>query len=492
VRRRGRGLPFGGSVPRDWSGARSLAARWSTAYGFVACSLVACSLVACSPRERTWQRANVSYVVRHDDRSVDESIVDELVSHRDIVSRYLGLDPSSQPLRYHKFRDTEDFARRSHCSAVTSGCFFHEHGVESSKPLDAHELIHAYTADLGDKPKLVEEGLAQALSCGDEPVIGVELSLEVAWSAASWQSTRLRDIDKLYRAGAMFVAHTIRRYGPLRFMAFYRTLGAGDETAEVTEKFLAEFGEPLEKVWGTALTSPSIERACVYPIQCAQPDVGHSTPPAGPQRPSHVRTFEGGPGRLLHVTAKPGEPSSRLRLGACEGTGLPSETLPRSPRGELLATDVYLALPPGKYWLAGQPWDTAYQSVSSVVAAERVMGIEQQCENLQPLQLASTGETLVTLPSPSEPVGELRPASERSTGATSLISKLPPGVGADSRLIVECSKAVRVEVCESCAYTGCQTACETGRPKSLSKVPHQATVRVLKFNDEGGWVRFGR
>lgn len=466
--RRGRALPFGVSA-------------------FVGC------LAACSPKERTWQRDNVSYVVRHDDSSVDESIVDELVSHRDVISRYLGLEPSSQALRYHKFRDGEDFARRSHCSEVTSGCFFHEHGVESSKPLDAHELIHAYTAALGDKPKLVEEGLAQALSCGDEPVVGVELSLEVAWRAASWQSTRLRDIDKLYRAGAMFVAHTIRRYGPLRFMAFYRSLNAGDETAAVAEKFQAEFGEPLETVWGTALSGPSIERACVYPLRCAKLDAGEDMAPERETgRQSHVRSFDGDSGRLLHVVANPEESSPKLRLGACDGMGLPSETLPRSPRGEVLATDMYLALPPGKYWLAGQPSSTAYQSISAVMAVERVMGSKQQCASLQPLHIAASGETLVTLPNPSQLVDEVELASERSAGALALISKLPPDASVDSRLIVECSRAVRVEVCEACDYTRCQTACETGRPKPLSKMPHQATLRLLKFNDEGGWVRFRR
>ncbi len=221
-------------------------------------------LLNCSPKEHTWQRPGLTYIARADDPSVDDEVVDRLVVHRETIGRYLGLQGQEVPLRYRKFRDQDDLRRRSHCSAVTAGCYFAEHGVESYKLLDAHELVHAYTAPLGDKPKIVEEGLAQALSCTGEPVAGVELAIEVGWARASWNSNLLRDIDKLYRAGAVFVAYVIQVYGPERFMRFYASLQSHDEYAQAAPKFERVFQTSLSEAWDAALANRSADRACVY------------------------------------------------------------------------------------------------------------------------------------------------------------------------------------------------------------------------------------
>ncbi len=467
-----------------WAGCALRLAGW-TAYSGL--------LLGCSPKEQTWQRPGLTYTARVDDHSVNDAVVDRLVFHRETIGKYLGLQGQDAPLRYRKFLDQADLRRRSHCSVVNAGCYFAQHGVESYRSLDAHELVHAYTAPLGDKPKLVEEGLAQALSCSGEPVAGVELAIEAGWAQASWNSTLLRDIDKLYRAGAVFVAYVIQVYGPERFMQFYASLDPRDEYAQAAPKFAAVLGTSLSEVWNAALANRSPDRACVYPIECAHPRIeGAATRVgellnvgSGQMRSSHnqspdIRTIVSDGSLMLKTAPTPNAPSSTLRLGGCDGTRVSEVAVDRTARGAITDVRSNIALGPGKYWL----------SAESVTVTARplveVLGRPEQCTSLQPLVverghtelLAVAGEALAQ-------VGADAPTTNGGSWVYKIASDSTRGGG----LAVECSGGVRVELCEACDYTRCQVACETGRSKPVQTVLSDATLRLSLTEERGFWVR---
>lgn len=428
-------------------------------------------LGACGPREVTWERAGIRYTKRVDDPSVDADVVEELIRHRDVLAAYLGLQPPrGSTLRYRKFLDRDDIGKRGHCSAVSAGCFFDQFGVESKQPLDVHELIHAYTAYLGPKPKIVEEGLAQALSC-EQPTVGsVDLAAEVAWSKHAWQSPFLRDIDALYRAGAAFVAFVLRTRGAERFMEFYSRLGSEDELPAAATKFAEVFGEPLVGVWVDALANRGADRACVYPTRCA-------LPPLTPE----FSVFESDGETVLQMTSN--EPGDRdWRVGACGTTALEDADVDRTGDGAVKAHVASLALGRGRYWYSREA-----VAVTKRPLAE-VFGSDQHCSTLEPLE---AGEQLFGIS--AQTMATLREADQRApvNGSWILRAKLDVPEGG---VLVECSPSVRVEICESCAYTNCRTACETGRPAEafgngvVSR--GDAVLRVHLQKDSGFWVRW--
>ncbi len=106
------------------------------------------------------------YVVRQDEVVAPETLA-TLGEHRRALENYLHLDPKAVgEVVYHKFRDRTDLHKRGHCSDASSACYYRQWGVETHSPFERHELIHAYVAHWGDSHRLLEEGLADALSCG--------------------------------------------------------------------------------------------------------------------------------------------------------------------------------------------------------------------------------------------------------------------------------------------------------------------------------------
>jgi hypothetical protein len=433
------------------------------------------TLVACSPREVTWERAGIRYTKRVDDPSVTADVLDDMLRHRDVIGAYLHLQPpAGSVLEYRKFVDREDIAKRGHCSAVSAGCYFDQFGVESKQPLDAHELIHAYTAYLGTKPKIVEEGLAQALSC-EQPTIGsIDLAFDVGWSKSAWQSPFLRDIDALYRAGAAFVAFVLQTHGAERFMAFYAKLAAEDELAAASAKFTEVFGASLEQVWTAALANRDADRACVYPLRCAQPPLS-----------TEFTSYRSDGLTLLGVTPEQ-QRSLELRFGACDATPMADVDLDRTGAGSVRAEEANLALGAGRYWIERE------SIARTTRPLDEVLGTELQCAELQPLAV-SEREQLFAVSRQSLASLAKRDKRALRDGAWILSGKID---SPDGRVGVECSRSARVEICEGCDYTNCQIACETGRSSvaigtGLSR-DKPMVLRVHVQEDAGFWVRLRR
>lgn len=439
----------------------------------VALAVLVC--VGCGPKEMTWERDGIQYTKRTDDTAVTMDVLEEMIRHRDVIGAYLHLQPpGGSILRYRKFLDRDDIAKRSHCSKISAGCYFDQFGVESKQPLDAHELIHAYTGYLGAKPKIVEEGLAQALSCEHPTVGSADLAVENAWSKSAWESPRYRDIDALYRAGAAFVAYVIQVHGAGRFMEFYAKLSAEDELVAVAAKFAESFGQSMAEVWSAALANRESDRACVYPLRCAEPPVS-----------TEFTTYRADGRTLLHVTpAQRG--SKEWYFGSCDTTPMVDADFDRSSSGAVRAGGLALALGEGRYWLASE------SATRSTQPLREVLGREYECAALQPLAITDTSrlfavsrDSLATLVNREQP-----PAPN---GSWILRGKLD---NSDGRVRVECSPNVRVEICETCDYTGCRAVCETGHTSVANgnSVANDGApvLRVHLHGDAGFWVRLRR
>lgn len=438
------------------------------------CALVVCAMFSCSPKERTWELDGVTYVARVDDPAVDATLVQRLATHRETLRRYLGLE-QPPPLRYHKYLDKDDLRRRSRCSAVTSGCFFAEHGVESHESLDAHELIHAYTAALGDKPKIIEEGLAEALSCNGQPVLNVELSVEAAWRRASWDTGLLKDMDRLYRSSARFVAYLLQVYGPEPFMSFYRRLDANDEYDRASEAFREVFGTTLAATWEAALRDRSPDRACVYVTQCAGPDLfeGSLAQVSGDREGVFVAD-----GRtVLGAQPAPGATSPELRLGGCDRTRVPEQLVASASRGAVFSRAAEIVLAPGKYWIESKSMAVTRR------ASAAVFGTEATCSRLESRHLVHGERTIWAFGSDS-----LVHSGSSAEAATAVSYQIASDASSRARLAVECSSGVRVEVCESCDYTRCHVACETGKSLPLQIEADRAVIRLVPTEQRGFWV----
>lgn len=446
-------------------GARCAAWVWATA-----CAII----VGCGPKERIWELNGVTYVARADDPAVDATSVQRLVTHRETMRQYLGLE-QAPALRYRKFLDKQDLGRRSRCSAVTSGCFFAEYGVESHEALDAHELIHAYTASLGDKPKIIEEGLAEALSCSGQPVQNVELSVEVAWSRASWDTGRLKDLDNLYRSGARFVAYVLQVYGPSAFMSFYRRLDANDGYERASALFHEVFGTPLEATWDAALRDRSPDRACVYVTECTGPELFAAS--SDTLSGDHEGVFVSDGRTVLSARPAPGASSPELRLGGCERTRVSEHLVASASRGTSFSRPVELVLAPGKYWVKSKSMAVIRR------ASFAVFGTEATCAQLEPQELVHGVRTVLALG--SDTVAGQSPVTD---AATTLTYKIASDVGTGSKLAVECSSGVQVEVCESCDYTRCQVACETGKSRRVTSETDRAVMRLRPTQQQAFWV----
>lgn len=436
---------------------------------------VALALAACGPREVTWERDGVRYTKRTDDATVTSSVLEDLLRHRDVMADYLHLEPPvGSVLRYRKFLDRDDIAKRGHCSAISAGCYFDQFGVESKQALDAHELIHAYTGYLGAKPKIVEEGLAQALSC-EVPTIGrVEIAAAMGWSKRAWQSPFFRDIDALYRAGAAFVAYVLQTHGAEQFMRFYASLAAEDELEAASAKFAAMFGSPLEAVWDAALADGGADRGCVYPLRCAEPPLS-----------TEFATHRSDGLTLLRVS--PTQPGPlEWRFGVCDTTRIEAAELERSLGGSVRAELADLALGAGRYWFERE------LITRTTSALADVLGGEHECTKLQPLAVTDRERLLVVS---HDSVRRLDTSGKPTPRAGSLILRTnvkPP----DSRVRVECSASARVEICESCDYTNCQLVCETGHTSVAIGngvgVDGGAVLRIQLPAEAGFWLRLRR
>jgi hypothetical protein len=106
-----------------------------------------------------------------------------------------------------------------------------------------HELIHAYMAPLGRAPPLLEEGVADGVSCEGGPIVG-------GWP--SWQvvaALPAANQDAVYRAGVALFGFLTRRFGIDAFVEYYGMARPTLDPEIFRLDFEAHWQMPLDEAW---------------------------------------------------------------------------------------------------------------------------------------------------------------------------------------------------------------------------------------------------
>jgi hypothetical protein len=378
-------------------------------------------------------------------------------------------------ITYRKFRDRAELRARGHCSPSSSACYYRQWGVETHELFERHELVHAYVAHWGDSHRLLEEGLASALSCGPHLPQKVDFGVKFAFSHNAWLSEDKASVQRLYAAGARFVAHVIRTYGPERFRAFYSRTTSGSQYVDAAKAFGDVFAADLEVEWRKANESHVVDSGCLYAYECSLDALeGRSRTEGNKQGTITVNE-----GELLHIATK--EPY-RFRMAACaEHTVLPYESERSRATGGVGGNEHWLGLTPGKYWLehAQSVWERQ-STANRLVAAN-------ECERVNWVNVERSSDVFVALS--ADTIGAvLARANHAGARAEAMVFAVRTGFTSPRPVILECSDTARVEVCTACDYMQCQLACGA-QPTLPLKLSERAVFKVTADPAAKLWFR---
>jgi hypothetical protein len=424
---------------------------------------------------RLWTSAHFIYESRANDDSVCPSILDTLERHRAAVTAFLGIPGPATPIRYLKFRNRFDLVRSGHCSPESAACFFANVGIETHQRFEKHELIHAYLAPLGDSHKLLEEGVAEAFSCGVDLPISEHVGWKAAFDADVWRNSDISERRHLYRAGSWFVGHLLHHFPPATFVRLYQAVKPSDDPARVAAVFREIYQQPLDDTWNDALASSDPNTACIHAYECTAPtwqqapleswrqacDASDEFRSIVASEPLAVlERVEQYAAALLRCDARKELPyASSLRAGQ------------RSPEGGGFST----VLEPGHYAISA----TEAKAEIGVEAAEKYFASPADCSELESLRTDGALQVLFAtsgaLGSVLHPTGtDSLTGHELTTSLPTAAAGPPQAAGAiswmvaweDSKFregklhIAECSPNLELWACSSCSVDDCQQLCD--------------------------------
>jgi hypothetical protein len=416
-----------------------------------------------SVSSRLWTSEHFIYESRPNDPAVCEGILTTLERHRAAITSFLGIPGPPTRIRYSKFRGLADLRYAGHCSVNSAACFFASLGIETQERFERHELIHAYLAYLGDSHKLLEEGVAEALSCGVKLPMFEDMDWQRAFSQQVWQASSVVERRHLYQAGSWFVGHLLRTWPRERFIELYTRVRPGTDPAGVAATFEEVYGEPLPDVWKRALSSRDPTAACVYAYECATADLAANTPSrwgeacdAGDQ----FRTLDSTAGTLVVERAQ----NVGAHVRACLGTSPPPFAERIDPLAGALSGSAFVyALGPGRYAYAASETDSRVQ----VLAPEHRIESGDRCAQLQSIKTEGAREILFATAGGwqeahrSEPPAN-DPAQVRAHEGWSWVASWEDPALAPQKLhFIECGLGVTLQVCSSCNPDSCRPTCDT-------------------------------
>lgn len=281
-------------------------------------ALAALAFCACSgstdyPDDRVWTSEHVRYHTRSSDSSCSE-ISETLERHLlGVMGRFHLPLPENFVLDYYKYSDEHDLDSAGVCPSRASACA-KGLSVWTSRAVDRHELTHAYFSSLGPSLRLLEEGIAEALSC--EMTTGVESAPSAPWEQAFSRSYETFD-QEAYAAAGRFVGFLVNEHGPERFVLLYRSLGRDSSTESAANEFERIYGLRLVDAWQAA-ASATPELGCLRWSECAGPPL-----PLFDWQPVAVQCDHGDAFRTLEVPARGSYlfqtlPGSSSRLVSCD------------------------------------------------------------------------------------------------------------------------------------------------------------------------------
>lgn len=444
---------------------------------------------------RTWRSEHFAYHSRPDDESVCEGILQTLEAHHRAVHDVLRLEANNRVIDYYKYRDSRDLERHGHCSATSSSCFFSNLGIETSHAFERHELVHAYLSPLGDSHKLLEEGVAEALSCGAEHRAAVDVNWHLAFSPRHWRGADISELRRLYAAGSWFTAHLLRELGAARFLQFYSRLSPDAGAKRAAAEFQAVYGLDLATVWNHALAQEQPELACVYAYECSAPGTG-----AGPacEFANSFRALDFAPDQWVR---EQGATRSVRLVGCGQSPPLPHLVGTDPWRGQVHGQLFHYLPDAGRYFY--EP--ASNRARLELHPLEKHLGAVEDCARLE--AWTSNGERSLLFAVGQQALRELQPLlrSEHSSdnvagGAARPRESAQPywflrwreqRLSKPTMYRVECADGLELGLCESCA-SACQTICDSDVRVSTFYMKSAITFRALMRKPNHAWFRLHR
>jgi hypothetical protein len=142
--------------------------------------------------------------------------------------------------------------------------------------LRPHELLHAYTAQIGDPPLFFKEGIARVLGCSNVPYGDPIVRSRSIVQVLETDAMKRQEIEQFYetyvQAGA-FTRFLIDRYGKASYLAFYRSVRDNASLAEIRAGFARAFSVSLDQAVEAWITSPrqGTVDICLWLAECAEP-----------------------------------------------------------------------------------------------------------------------------------------------------------------------------------------------------------------------------
>jgi hypothetical protein len=400
--------------------------------------------------------AHFSYFVRNTDAFQCNEITEELEKHRDAVFDYFDDAFPERRIHYYKFQDADDLIENGPCfqrPPLVAQCQRKDE-LFAYEAFQRHELIHAYTGGLRRSVRFLDEGLAEALSCGlaDRAPTSSSLEALIAWAS---------DPETLQTNASTFVAHLLHEHGQAPFLETFERLDPGASFAEVEAAFQNAYGAPASELY-LAAQREHVGDGCVRVSECAGEGWDTSTAAYTVGTACCTESFMpfevAVPSLFVGVVA---------RLGACS----PTLHVPSEPRP--YAITIATTLEPGKYFL-GMPSFLPGLPPSDVPAAlhpiESVVGEATECGELETIDAPLNGLRLSfeprTLAYERQGPFFLRLRDD----LLGFRKERAAMQGAELTVSAECTENVELWLCEDCGSdAACTVLCTT--PDSAATAP---------------------
>jgi hypothetical protein len=345
--------------------------------------------------------------------------------------------------------------------------------------VERHELIHAYLAELGDSHPLLEEGMAEALSCAGSLRVPFNVEWNVAFDPKSWATTDISRLRRLYDAAASFVTYVLRRHGPERFLRWYAELRPGSSAESAAEAFARTHSDVLADVWARALAQDP-EDGCFPLYECTTPPLLEYPPAAWAtacDQSDHFRTLQLDELTWIREDAR----GYGARVAGCE----PGAELPFakrfSPGPPQLGSDVVIYVPaPGRYFIAQTEGATQMEFFDATgqdfLAGACGRGLPWRTDGAGVVTFALSGLMF-----------------DKALRSELLLWWQLVGSNDAGAYGVTCSEGIELQACSDCDRSHCETLCSAGqRPPVSFEAAGEVRFRIAVSASRDVWFELHR
>jgi hypothetical protein len=419
--------------------------------------------------------------VRDDDPNACTAIVDTLEQHRSALLGYLAGLENEAVVDYYKFRDPADLAAHGPCfhrDTLITQCQRHDQ-LFAHEVMQEHELVHAYTATRGRSARFLDEGLAEALSCGLETRTpsSVALAELVAWDDTDEEVLALQD------AASILVAHLLRVRGPNTFLELHAALRFGASVEQVDEAFRRVYLTSPKELYQGAQSVAQTDLGCTRVWECAGKEWDTTA------RGYELQTSCGQPSFTPFEVAEPSLfVGFTAQLLACDADGFsPSPAAP-------LSVPTVAALEPGRYTLglygSALQDDLPITVPSALYRLAEVVGPRSRCEDLTEVDGTIGGnvsfETATLAPFSDEGSVVLRLNDTSLAARREFIEAQGKTLG----VAADCAEGLALRVCDGCdELDTCASLCDPSGPvDDPVPLPERPVLQFGWTDDEAGEV----